>query len=157
MQSKAATIAEYLDSLPEERRAPMREMVALVREHLPAGYEERMQYGMACWGIPLSRYPNTYNGQPLGIVALASQKQYMSLYLMAIYGDPDTERWFQEAWAKSGKKLDMGKSCLRFKRLDDLALDVLAKAIGLVSPEVLIERYEKARAATAGAKKKAAG
>src|SRR5690606_24500655 len=105
--------------------------------------------GMICWSIPLKVYPNTYNKQPLGIAALASQKQYMSLYLFGTYAVPEVEAWFNEAWRKSGKKLDMGKSCLRFKKLDDLALDVVAEVVGKVTPEALIARYEEVRAQTA--------
>lgn len=147
MQSKAATVDEYLKELPEDRREAIATLRQLVNEHLPEGYEESMGFGMICWGIPLARYPSTYNKQPLGIVALASQKQYMSLYLFGTYSVPEVEAWFNEAWRKSGKKLDMGKSCLRFKKLDDLALDVVAEVVGKVTPEALIARYEEVRAA----------
>jgi hypothetical protein len=115
-----------------------------------------MQYGMIGWYVPLERYPDTYNGQPLGLAALASQKNYMTLYLNTVYGDPDTERWFHDRWAETGKKLDMGKSCVRFRRLDDLPLEVIGETIGRVSVDQYIERYEavrgssrKSRAATA--------
>lgn len=145
MQSNARTVDEYLAELPDERREPMRAVLALVRKNLPEGFVESMQYGMIAWGIPLARYPETYNGQPLGIAALASQKQYMALYLMGVYGDPALEKWFREAWGRTGKKLDMGKSCLRFKKVDDLALDVLAETIARVTPEQLIARYEEVR------------
>jgi len=146
MQSKAATADEYLKELPEDRREAIAHLRKLINKNLPKGYVEHMGYGMLCWSIPLQRYPNTYNKQPLGIVALASQKQYMSLYLFGTYSDPAVEAWFNEAWKKSGKKLDMGKSCLRFKKLDDLALDVVTEVVGKVTPEALIARYEEVRA-----------
>lgn len=156
MQSKAATVDDYLEELPAERREAIATLRQLVNAHLPKGYEEAMGYGMICWGIPLARYPNTYNKQPLGIVALASQKQYMSLYLFGTYSVPEVEAWFNEAWRKSGKKLDMGKSCLRFKKLDDLALDVVAEVVGKVTPEALIARYEEVRAALPAKPKRSA-
>src|SRR5690606_32559995 len=118
------------------------------------GYEEAMQYGMIGYCVPLSRYPDTYNGQPLGIAALASQKQYMSLYLMAVYGDPKTEAWFRDAFAKAGKKLDMGKSCVRFKTLEDLPLDVIGQAIARVSVEQYIARVESVQGSARKARAK---
>jgi hypothetical protein len=105
-----------------------------------------MQYGMISYYVPLDRHPDTYNGQPLSAAALASQKNYMSLYLLGVCYDPETERWFKERFAASGKKLDMGKSCVRFKRLDDLPLEVIGEAISHVSPHALIERYKASRA-----------
>lgn len=96
--------------------------------------------------IPLERYPNTYNKQPLSIATLGSQKNHMALHLMGVYGDPKMERWFKERFAESGKKLDMGKSCVRFKKLEDLPLDVIGEAISRVTPDEFIRRYEAARA-----------
>ena len=101
---------------------------------------------MISYYVPLGRYPDTYNGEALGLAALASQKSYMSLYLLGIYLDPETEQWFRERFANSGSKLDMGKSCVRFRNLDNLPLGVIGEAISRLSPEVLIERYEAARA-----------
>jgi hypothetical protein len=100
---------------------------------------------MIVWGIPLSRYPDTYNRQPLGIVALAAQKNAYSLYLMGCYMDSAQDRALREAYAKAGKKLDMGKSCLRFKDLDGLLLDAIAPVIAGTSVEDHIARYEAAR------------
>jgi hypothetical protein len=145
MQSSAPTVKAYLESLPDDRRAAISKVRAVINENLPAGYQEGMQFGMIGWCIPLSRYPDTYNGQPLGIAALASQKNAMSLYLNGVYGDRELERWFKDAFAKAGKKLDMGKSCVRFKRLEDLPLDVIAETISRVSVEKLIEVYEASR------------
>ena len=101
---------------------------------------------MITWSVPLERLPDTYNGQPLGYLALANQKNSMSLYLMSAYGDEET--WFREEYAKSGKKLDMGKSCVRFKSLDHLALEPIAKAVGRLSVDAYVERYRQARAQT---------
>jgi hypothetical protein len=100
---------------------------------------------MISYEIPLSRYPKTYNKQPLAMAALASQKNYMSLYLMTVYGDKDTETWFHERYRASGKKLDMGKSCVHFRKLDDLPLDLVGESIGRVSVDKYIERYEQSR------------
>src|SRR5262245_60727668 len=127
VSSRATTVREYLAALPPERRDDLAALRALVRKHLPRGFEEGMQYGMIAWHVPLARYPQTYNGQALTVAALAAQKGYGSLYLMTVYGDPEVERWFKAAFRAAGKKLDMGKSCLRFRTLDDLPLDVLAE------------------------------
>ena len=113
MQSNATTVEDYLATLPDDRRTAITTVRDLVNEHLPDGYRESMAFGMITWSVPLERLPDTYNGQPLGYIALASQKNYMTLYLMSAYGDEET--WFREEYAKSGKKLDMGKSCVRFK------------------------------------------
>lgn len=104
-----------------------------------------MDFGMLAYVVPLKRYPKTYNGRPLMIAALASQKNAMSAYLMCVYGDPKTRAWFQSAWKKSGKKLDMGKSCLRFKSADELPLDLIGQAIARVSVDEFIGFYERSR------------
>ncbi len=145
MQSQAQTVDEYLASLPEDRRNALTAVRKVILENLPDGYREGMQYGMIGYYVPLSRYPTTYNGQPLGYVALASQKNYMSLYLMGIYSDRDTEHSFREEYLATGKKLDMGKSCVRFKRLEDLPLPLIGKAVSLVSVDQFIQQYEKSR------------
>ena len=154
--AEAQTPDEYIASLPDDRREAVSVMREVVRDNLPDGFEEGMAYGMIAWYVPLERFPNTYNGQPLGLAGLASQKNYISLYLNSVYGDRTTEAWFQERYARSGKKLNMGKSCLRFRRIDDVALDVIAETIGRVDLETYIAGYEetrgssrKARAATA--------
>lgn len=145
MQSKAQTVDEYLASLPEDRRNALAAVRDIILRNLPEGYEEGMQYGMIGYYIPLARYPNTYNGQPLGYVGLASQKNYMSLYLMGIYGDDQTAHWFREEYLRTGKKLDMGKSCVRFKRLEDLPLELIGQAVSLVSVNQYIAQYERSR------------
>ena len=100
---------------------------------------------MIGWFVPLETFPDTYNGQPLGLAALASQKQYISLYLNNVYGDPDTERWFRERWAETGKPLNMGKSCLRFRRVEDIPLDVIGEVIARSDLDSYVRRYHGAR------------
>jgi hypothetical protein len=143
--STARTPEEYLDSLPEDRRAAVAAVRRVILENLPKGFEEGMQYGMIGYYIPLERFPDTYNGQPLGLAALANQKQHMALYLNNVYGDRSTESRFRERWAATGKKLDMGKSCVRFRRLEDLPLDVIGQAIAGTSPDDFIAQYEASR------------
>jgi len=156
MQSKATTVEAYLRSLPEDRRKAIAAVRKVVLENLDDDYEEGMQYGMIGYYVPHSVYPAGYHADPkqgLPFAALASQKNYMSLYLMGLYcgcvdGVSDTAlvRWFRDAWAKAGKKkLDMGKSCIRFKKLDDIPLDVIGEAIRRVPARVYIDMYEKAR------------
>ena len=144
-QSAAETVGDYLAELPEHRRLALATVRQVILDYLPDGYEEIMQFGRIGYVIPLERYPVTYNGQPLSYAALASQKNYMSLYLMNIYSDPETENWFVEQYRASGKKLDMGKSCVRFKKLEDLPIDLVGKAIARTSVPEFIERYEVSR------------
>ena len=145
--SKAATVEEYLTELPPERREVVSAVRKMVRKHLPKGYAETMAFGMIGYGIPLSRYPDTYNKQPLAYAAIAAQKNYYSLYLMCAYTDSEDERDLKSAFAKAGKKLDMGKSCIRFKRLEDLPpLDEIGKIIARTPPDEFIRRYEATRA-----------
>lgn len=139
------TVEEYLKALPEERREVISGLRDLVRRSLPAGYQETFAWGMITYVIPLARYPKTYNGQPLSYVALAAQKNYYSLYLMCVYGNPEKERWLREQAVKAGKKLDMGKSCLRFRALADLPLAAIATLIAGTTPEQYIAAYESVR------------
>lgn len=145
VQSKAASVAQYLAELPPERRAVVSKVRDMVNAHIPAGYKETMAFGMIGWGIPLSRYPQTYNKQPLAYVALAAQKNNYSLYLMGVYGVGEQEKKLRAAAAAQGKKLDMGKSCLRFKKADDLPLDVIGELIASMSVEDYIAVYEASR------------
>lgn len=145
MQSKASTVAEYLDSLPEDRRAALQAVREVILANLDKDYQECMQYGMIGYCVPHRVYPAGYHcdpKQPLPFAGLASQKNHMSLYLMCVYGSPQEEAWFRGAWAKSGRKLDMGKSCIRFKRLEDVALDVVGEAIRRTPAAAFIARYE---------------
>lgn len=148
VQSKATTVEEYLEALPEERRAAVSAVRDVVLKNLPEGYEETMNWGMICYEIPLSRYPVTYNKQPLGYVALAAQKNYYSLYLWSCYQDSEDEAFLRGAFEAAGKKLDMGKCCVRFKRLDDLPLDVIGEVIARTPPEKVIATYEASRERT---------
>lgn len=143
--SQAPTPQQYIAGLPPERREAVQAVVDVIRRNLPPGYEEGMQYGMIGWYVPLERFPDTYNGQPLGLAAIASQKNYISLYLNGVYGDPETERWFRDAYRASGKRLDMGKSCVRFRSVEDLPLDVIGETVARAEIEPFLERYRAAR------------
>lgn len=145
MQSQAKTVEAYLKELPPERREVVAAVRRLVLKHLPKGYAESMAFGMIGYGVPLARYPDTYNGQPLAYAAIAAQKNHYSLYLMSVYADSAEERALRAAFAKAGKKLDMGKSCVRFKRLADLEMEALGKAIAAVSVDEFVARYEASR------------
>jgi len=145
MRSDAATVEEYLAELPDSRREAISTVRTVILENLPDGVEEAMNWGMIAYEIPLARYPDTYNGQPLLYAALASQKNHMAVYLHSIYADPDTRAQFEEAYRESGKKLDAGASCVRFRTLENLPLDVVAKAVAAVDADTYIARYEKAR------------
>ena len=144
-KSKAKTVDEYLAELPEDRRAEIAIVRKVILANLPDGYQEMMQFGMIGYVVPLERYPVTYNGQPLMFAALASQKNYMSLYLMNICSDEAVEKWFVEGYKASGKKLDMGKACVRFKSLQDLPIDLVGEAIALTPVAGFIKRYEASR------------
>jgi hypothetical protein len=149
-QGKAQSPEELIAGLPPDRAKAISKVRDVILANLPPGYVESMQYGMIGYGIPLERYPDTYNGQPLGYAALANQKNHMSLYLMSVYGNAEEERWFKQRYAQSGKKLDMGKACLRFKRLDDLPLDLIGETIARTPVERYIAGYEKTRGEMAG-------
>lgn len=156
MKIEANSVDAYLKKLPADRREAISKLRDVVKKNLPKGYEEGLQYGMIGYYIPLSDFPNTYNGQPLGVAAIASQKQHMAIYMMGLYSEPTTEKWFREAWKKTGKKLDMGKSCVRFKKLDDLPLEVIGEAIKRVPPQKFIELHEAVHGEGAARKKPAA-
>ena len=143
--SPASTVQEYLDSLPADRRAVVAAVREVVLRHLPAGYQEAMNWGMISCEISLEVYPRTYNGRPLSYAALAAQKNHFALYLMAVYGDPAQEARLREGFERAGKKLDMGKSCVRFRRLEDLPLDLIGEVIAGTPPAELIATYEKSR------------
>jgi hypothetical protein len=142
---KAKTVAGYLRELEPERRAVLAKVRKVVNENLPKGYTEGVGFGMITWLIPLSKYPDTYNGQPLCYVGLAAQKNYNALYLMGAYADPKQDARLRQEFRKRGLKLDMGKSCLRFRTLDDLPLDVIGDMVRSTPPDAFIARYEAAR------------
>lgn len=145
MRSNAVEVEDYLDELPPDRRQDMRTVRALILENLPPGFEEVMNWGMITYQVPLSVFPNTYNGQPLMVTALASQKNYMSLYLTNIYTDQNNRQAFELAYQAAGKRLDAGKSCVRFKKLADLPLPLIAQTIAAVSMEDLIKLAQSGR------------
>ena len=144
-RSEATTVEKYLDELTDDRREMVEAVREVVRANLPDGYEETVQFGMISYVVPLERYPKTYNRQALQYAALASQKSYVSLYLMNVYGDEETERWFLDSYRASGKKLDMGKSCVRFRSLNDLPLDLVGEAVARTPVDDYIATYEAAR------------
>ena len=145
VQSDATTVEDYLAELPGDRRETIEAVREVILQHLPEGFTEGMQYGMIGYYLPLERYSDTSNGQPLAIAALANRKRYVSLYLMGIYANDDDAWWFREQWTLSGKRLDMGKSCVRFRKLDDVPLDVVGAAIGRTSAADFIADYERQR------------
>ena len=143
--SKATTVDEYLAELPAERRAVVSAVRDVVRRNLPKGYTETMGFGMIGYGVPLARYPNTYNGQPLCYAAIAAQKNHYALYLMDAYSNPKRTAELEAVFERAGKRLDMGKSCVRFKSLADLPLDEIGKFIAAKPVDDFIAQYEKAR------------
>ncbi len=145
MRSDATTVEQYLAELPDDRRATVAAVRGTIVAHLPDEFVEGMQYGMIGYYLPLERYPDTYNGEPLGIASLANQKRHVSLYLMGIYANDDDARWFKERWEATGTRLDMGKSCVRFRTLADVPLEVVGEAIARTSAEEFIAAYEQAR------------
>jgi uncharacterized protein YdhG (YjbR/CyaY superfamily) len=143
--SDAKTVEAYLASLPPDRREAIQTVRATILKNLDAEYEEGMQYGMIGYYVPHRVYPAGYHcdpKQPLPFVCLASQKNYMSVYLGCVYSSSEMEKWFRREWAKSGKKLDMGKSCIRFKKLDDLPVELIGQVVARVPPRKFIEFYE---------------
>ncbi len=145
VSSQAKTVEEYLDELPPERRAVVEAVRAVVRANLPAGYAERVNWGMLSYEVPLEVYPNTYNQQPLNYVGLAAQKNYYSLYLSAVYASPQLEMRLRAAFAAADKKLDMGKACVRFKKLADLPLEAVGEIIAAVPLEEFVRLYTRSR------------
>ena len=149
---KAKTVGEFLGALPADRREVADEVLALVRKNIPAGYEEAMALGFVTWSVPLSVLPDTYNGQALWYVALASTKSGFSLYPMAVYGNKEREAELKAAYKKAGKKLDMGKACLRFRTMDDLAIPAVKAAIRALPMKKYVEMYRAIRKTTKAGK-----
>ncbi len=165
MYSKATTVAQYLAELPPDRRAAIEAVRAVILKNLDKGYEEGMQYGAIGYYVPHRVFPAGYHcdpSKPLPFAGLGSQKHHMSVGLMCHYWDGDEGRWFRTAWARTGKKLDMGACCIRFRKLDDLPLDLIGDAVRRIPVKAFIAYYEKAvlslnkaAAARAAAKKSA--
>lgn len=148
MKSTATTIDEYLESLAEERRVAICAVREAILSNLPVGFEECMQYGMISYVVPHALYPAGYHADPtlpLVLASLGSQKNHMALYLMCVYADESKAEWLKNAFEARGKKLDMGKGCLRFKRLEALPLDVIGELFAGVSVEKYVEQYVNAR------------
>ena len=147
MQSKAKTVQEYLGGLPPDRRAAIEAVRKVILKHLPKGFEETMQYGMIGYVVPLRIYPPGYHcGKdiPLPFASLASQKNHMAIYLCNVFGHKETDAWFRREYKASGKKLDMGGSCVRFKQIEDLPLDLIGKVIARTPVKHFIKLYESA-------------
>jgi hypothetical protein len=147
MKSTAATVDEYLNGLPEDRREAISAVRKVILANLPKGYEERMTYGMIGYVVPHSIYPKGYHcdpSLPLPYANLGSQKGHMSLHLMTVYGDSKTEQWFRKSWQATGKKLDMGKAFVRFRRLEDVPLEVVGQVIARTPVADYIARVESA-------------
>ena len=161
MQSKATTVAQYLKELPEDRRVAIAAIRSMILKNLDKDFEEGIQYGMIGYSVPHRIFPDGYHCdpiQPLPFVSVASQKNHMAVYLMCIYMDKSEEE-FRKAWLKTGTKLDMGKSCIRFKKLEDVALDVIADVIRNITAKGFVARYQEElqkNAANKPAKKTAA-
>lgn len=147
VQSKATTVEQYLAELPQERRETLNAVREVILQNLDRpNIEEGMQYGMIGYYVPHRVYPAGYHcnpKDPLPFAGLAAQKNHLSLYLMCVYGSEEQSSEFQQAWAKTGKRLDMGKTCIRFKKLDDLALDVIAKCLKRMTARKYILHYER--------------
>jgi hypothetical protein len=160
MQSKAKTVKEYLSSLPEDRRAALQVVRKVILENLDDDYEEGMQYGMIGYYVPHSVFPPGYHcdpKQPLPFGGLASQKNHMSMYFMGCYGGSELEKWFRKSWTATGRKLDMGKCCVRFKNLDDVALDVVGEMIRRQPTKGFVAHYESLMASLGSKKAKQSG
>lgn len=145
--SDAETVEQYLDQLQADRREQITTVRLVVLDNLPPGYEESMRWGMITYEVPLETFPDTYNGQPLMYAAIASQKRHMSLYLTNVYADADLATWFEERYRASGKRLDMGRSCVRFRTIDDLPLDLVAETIAATSVDDMIALHGSGRGA----------
>ena len=142
-------VEQYVLAQPVERQAMLRSLLDTIRKNLPPGFEERISYGMIGYVVPFETYPSGYHvnpKEPLPFMALANQKQYIALYHMGIYGDPALLAWFQKAYEDLGiGKLDMGKSCIRFKKMDRIPLGLIAELCQKITPLQYIEQYELSR------------
>jgi hypothetical protein len=146
--SNVKTPAQYIASLPADRAKTIATVRSLVNKHIPRGYDECIVWGTIGWVIPLSRYPDTYNKQPITYVALSSQKNYCSLYLMGAYWGASQLEELKAEFKAAGKKLAMGKCCVNFETPDDLPLEAIGKLISAISSENWIEMYEQSRLMT---------
>lgn len=143
MQSDATKVSDYLSEMPDERRSAIEAVRETILANLPAGYVEEMRWGMISYSVPLETYPDTYNGKPLMYAALANQKNYMSVYLSGVYSDEDRSNDFATEYKATGKRLDMGKSCVRFRSLDDLPVGLIGDTIAQLDMDAFIELYTR--------------
>jgi uncharacterized protein YdhG (YjbR/CyaY superfamily) len=141
VRSTATTVDQYLAELSDERRDAIEEVRETILEHLPEGFVESMNWGMIAYEVPLETFPDTYNGQPLMYAALASQKNHMAVYLTTVYVDGEIDDWFRDRYEATGKKLDMGKSCVRFKKLEQLPVELIGEVIGRTTLDEFLARY----------------
>ncbi len=145
VSSDASTVEQYLAELPDDRRSAIEAVRETILANLPAGMVEEMRWGMISYSVPLDRFEDTYNGQPLMYAALANQKRHMAVYLTAVYSDPGRLDRFRDAYRATGKRLDMGKSCVRFTTLDQLPVELVGEVIGGSTLESFVEDYRAAR------------
>ena len=149
MNDNVDNVTEYIEALPDDRKEIIQKLRAIIQENLPSGFEEALQYDMISYVVPFSLYPPGYHakkGEPLPFISLASQKNHIALYHMGLYGDPDVEKWFVDEYAKRiPRKLDMGKSCIRFKNMAQIPYELIGELCGKISVQDYIEIYEKAR------------
>lgn len=147
MQSKVTTVDQYLKELAEDRRAAMTELRKVILKNLPKGFKEEMGYGMMGYVVPHSKYPDGYHCDPaqaLPFMSIASQKNFIAVYHMGIYADPKLLKWFTEEYAKQAKgKLDMGKSCIRFKKPDQIPFKLIGELASKMTTDDWIKLYEK--------------
>jgi len=141
-------VENYFDDLDPAARAVLYPVIDAVRDAMPPGYELGLQFGMPGWVVPLSRYPDTYNGRPLSYVSVGAQKNHHSLYLMGLANDPDRDAAFRAEWVATGRKLDMGKSCLRFRTFADVDLDLVVRAVADITVDEFLAAYERTTRAT---------
>lgn len=144
--SDLETVEQYLDDLPPEQRAAIEDMRELILENLPEGYVECMNWGMISYEVPLERFAETYNGKPLAYLMLAAQKRHNSLYMMGVYADEEKETQLRQAYEDAGLRVDMGKSCVRFKDLSDLPTGTIAELIAGTSVEEMIAIHDRVHA-----------
>lgn len=142
MRSIAKKVSEYLSDLPDDRQEQIQKVRSVIIENLPKGYEEVMNWGMITYQVPLEKYPDTYNKQPLMYAALASQKNHMAVYLMGIYSSEELRKDFEEKYKASGKKMDLGKSCVRFRKIESLPLELIGEAIAAFDVESFIKMFK---------------
>ena len=146
MKIKAESISEYLENIPEERKAVMEELISTINKNLPKGFSHKLGYGMPAWVVPHTLYPDGYHCTPelpLPFINVASQKNFIALYHMGIYANPELMEWFVSEYPKyCSRKLDMGKSCIRFKKIEEIPFELIAELSTKMSPKDWIELYE---------------